>query len=60
MDDMQFIGSPALADVDGDGVAETISGSGAYLVRAYRADGIAARGLAEVHARLAPLVRDTG
>jgi Subtilase family/FG-GAP repeat len=39
MDDMQFIGSPALADVDGDGVAETISGSGAYLVRAYRADG---------------------
>jgi len=39
MEDMQFIGSPALADVDGDGVAETINGSGAYLVRAYRADG---------------------
>jgi hypothetical protein len=39
MDDMQFIGSPALADVDGDGVAEAINGSGAYLVRAYRSDG---------------------
>ncbi len=39
MEDMQFIGSPALADVDGDGVAEAINGSGAYLVRAYRADG---------------------
>ena len=39
MDDMQFIGSPALADVDGDGIAETVNGSGAYLVRAYRADG---------------------
>jgi hypothetical protein len=39
MDDMQFIGSPALADVDGDGVAEAINGSGVYLVRAYRADG---------------------
>jgi hypothetical protein len=36
---MQFIGSPALADVDGDGVAETLNGSGAYQVRAYRADG---------------------
>ncbi len=39
MEDMQFIGSPALADVDGDGIAEAINGSGAYLVRAYRADG---------------------
>jgi hypothetical protein len=39
MDDMQFFGSPALADVDGDGVADAINGSGAYLVRAYRADG---------------------
>lgn len=39
MEDMQFIGSPALADVDGDGVAEVLSGSGAYQVRAYRADG---------------------
>jgi Subtilase family len=39
MDDMQFFGSPAIADVDGDGHAEVINGSGAYLVRAYRADG---------------------
>ncbi len=39
MDDMQFIGSPALADVDGDGVAEVLNGSGVYQVRAYRADG---------------------
>ncbi|HSJ97902.1 MAG TPA: FG-GAP-like repeat-containing protein, partial [Myxococcota bacterium] len=39
MEDMQFIGSPALADVDGDGVAEILNGSGAYQVRAYRADG---------------------
>lgn len=39
MEDMQFIGSPALADVDGDGIAELLNGSGVYQVRAYRADG---------------------
>jgi hypothetical protein len=39
MEDMQFIGSPAIADVDGDGVPEAINGSGVYLVHAYRADG---------------------
>jgi hypothetical protein len=39
MEDMQFIGSPALADVDGDGIAELLNGSGAYQIRAYRADG---------------------
>jgi hypothetical protein len=39
MDDMQFIASPVLADVDGDGHADVVNGSGAYLVRAYRADG---------------------
>lgn len=39
MEDMQFIGSPAIADVDGDGVPDVLSGSGAYQVRAYRADG---------------------
>jgi len=39
MDDMQFLSSPGLADVDGDGVAEIVQGSGAYLVRAFRADG---------------------
>ena len=44
MDDMQFIGSPSLADVDGDGRPEVLAGSGAYLVRAYgvRPDGSAA------------------
>ena len=39
MDDMQFIASPALGDVDGDGLPDVVQGSGAYLVRAYRADG---------------------
>ena len=39
MDDMQFLGSPALGDVDGDGHADVVQGSGGYLVRAYRADG---------------------
>lgn len=39
MDDMQFLASPGLADVDGDGVAEVVQGSGAYLVHAYRANG---------------------
>lgn len=39
MDDMQFLSSPGLADVDGDGRAEIVQGSGVYLVRAYRADG---------------------
>jgi hypothetical protein len=39
MDDMQFLTSPAIADVDGDGQAEVIQGSGAYLLRAYSPDG---------------------
>jgi hypothetical protein len=39
MDDMQFIASPALGDVDGDGLPEIVQGSGAYLLRAYRTDG---------------------
>jgi hypothetical protein len=39
MDDMQFIGSPSLADVSGDGLADVVNGSGAYLVRAYTAAG---------------------
>lgn len=44
MDDMQFIASPALGDVDGDAVPEVLQGSGAYLLRAYRADGSSPRG----------------
>jgi hypothetical protein len=39
MDDMQFLTSPSIADVSGDGVADVLNGSGNYLVRAYRADG---------------------
>ncbi|MDJ0868616.1 MAG: S8 family serine peptidase [Myxococcota bacterium] len=40
MDDMQFLGSPALADVSGDGVPDVVQGSGAYLLRAYTSDGV--------------------
>jgi hypothetical protein len=39
MDDMQFLASPGIADVDGDGVPEVIQGSGGYLVHAFRGDG---------------------
>ena len=39
MDDMQFLSSPAIADVDGDGAPEIVQGSGSYLLRAYRTDG---------------------
>jgi hypothetical protein len=39
MDDMQFLSSPGLADVSGDGWADVVQGSGAYLVRAYTATG---------------------
>src|SRR5690606_27485603 len=39
MEAMQCIGSPAIADVDGDGVPAVLSGRGAYPVRASRADG---------------------
>ncbi|HKJ24256.1 MAG TPA: VCBS repeat-containing protein, partial [Myxococcota bacterium] len=35
MEDMQFISSPALADVTGDGVPDVVQGSGTYLVRAF-------------------------
>jgi hypothetical protein len=39
MDDMQFLTSPAIADVSGDGSAEIVQGSGAYLLRAYDLNG---------------------
>ncbi len=39
MDDMQFLTPPILADVDGDGRADVVNGSGGYLVRAYTAEG---------------------
>ena len=40
MDDMQFLTSPAIADVSGDGDAEIIQGSGGYLLRAFDVDGL--------------------
>jgi hypothetical protein len=40
MDDMQFFGSAALGDVSGDGKADVVRGSGAYLVRAYTSEGV--------------------
>ncbi|MFB3903124.1 MAG: S8 family serine peptidase [Acidobacteriota bacterium] len=39
MDDMSFLTSPALADVDGDGKADVVMGSGGYMVRAFRSQG---------------------
>jgi len=39
MDDMQFLTPPALADVDGDGRADVVQGSGVYSLRAYTAEG---------------------
>jgi len=39
MDDMQFLASPSLGDVSGDGLPDVVQGSGVYLVRAYGADG---------------------
>jgi len=39
MDDMQFLTPPALADVDGDGRADVVQGSGVYLLRAYTEEG---------------------
>jgi hypothetical protein len=39
MDDMQFLTSPAIGDVDGDGAPEIVQGSGSYLLHAFREDG---------------------
>ena len=39
MDDMQFLGSPGIADVDGDGHADVIQGSGGVSGARLRADG---------------------
>ncbi|MBW2397007.1 MAG: VCBS repeat-containing protein, partial [Deltaproteobacteria bacterium] len=39
MDDLMFLTSPSIADVDGDGTPEILQGSGVYMVRAFRADG---------------------
>lgn len=40
MEDIQFFTVPVLADLDGDGGAEVIQGSGGYMLHAFRADGV--------------------
>jgi hypothetical protein len=44
VNDLQFLAGPALADIDGDGLAEAIQGSGVYDVHAVNADGVEASG----------------
>ncbi|PYQ18829.1 MAG: hypothetical protein DMF81_23750 [Acidobacteria bacterium] len=39
MDDFQFFINPAVADIDGDGRPEVITGSGGYLVHAFNSLG---------------------
>ncbi len=39
VEDMQFLASPSVADVDGDGVAELLEGSGGYIMHAFSASG---------------------
>ncbi len=39
MEDMQFFMNPAIADIDGDGRAEVINGSGGFMLHAFDADG---------------------
>ncbi len=42
--DQQFLSSPSVADISGDGFPETLSGSGIYDVNAYDRDGISPAG----------------
>ncbi len=44
MEDMMLFATAATADVDGDGSAEVLMGSGGYLLHAFRGDGGEARG----------------
>ncbi|MBI1746840.1 MAG: VCBS repeat-containing protein [Acidobacteria bacterium] len=39
VEDMQFFNQPIIADLDNDGLAEIIEGSGGYLVHAYNING---------------------
>jgi len=44
MEDLMIFAAPAAADVDGDGVAEVLMGSGGYLLHAFRGAGGEAAG----------------
>jgi hypothetical protein len=39
MEDLMILAKPSAADVDGDGTAEVIMGSGGYLLHAFKTDG---------------------
>jgi len=39
VEDMQFLAAPSVADIDGDGIAEIIEGSGGYVLHAFSATG---------------------
>ncbi len=39
MEDMQFFMNPAIADLDGDGMAEVLNGSGGFMVHAFNIEG---------------------
>ncbi|MSP56482.1 MAG: hypothetical protein EXR69_12905 [Myxococcales bacterium] len=40
IEDVQFLSSPAIADLSGDGVPEAVFGSGGYLLHAWDKDGV--------------------
>jgi hypothetical protein len=44
MNDLQFFGAPAVADIDGDGLPEAIIGSGVYDLRAFDVNGATPEG----------------
>lgn len=44
VNDLQFFNTPAMADVDGDGLADVLQSTAMYDLRAYRAGGAAAVG----------------
>jgi hypothetical protein len=44
MNDLQFFGAPAVADIDGDGMPEAIQGSGVYDLRAFNLNAASPEG----------------
>ena len=44
IEDLQFFVNPAIADLDGDGKVEAISGSGGWVVHAWNVDGVEPEG----------------